>query len=161
MWVCGLDWAGPGQGQVADACECGNEPSGSIKNEGNFLTSLKPFCFSRRTLFHRASKVKEITKEAVLKTNSCLKIPEFCSKTLHFSLSSSRSFEEIFGFHFQGTSLAYLIIHNEGKKFLPNARNHYLDHSPVKTSNFAKHVSVGENGATCHGLKFINCHDGR
>ena len=31
MWVCGLDWAGPGQGQVADACECGNEPSGSIK----------------------------------------------------------------------------------------------------------------------------------
>ena len=31
MWVCGLDWAGPGQGQVADACECGNEPSGSLK----------------------------------------------------------------------------------------------------------------------------------
>ena len=31
MWVCGLDWAGPGQGQVAEACECGNEPSGSIK----------------------------------------------------------------------------------------------------------------------------------
>ena len=30
---CGyVDWiAGPGQGQVADACECGNEPSGSIK----------------------------------------------------------------------------------------------------------------------------------
>ena len=36
MWVCGLDWAGPGQGQVADACECGNEPSGSIKC-GEFL----------------------------------------------------------------------------------------------------------------------------
>ena len=33
---CGLDWAGPGQGQVADACECGNEPSGSIKC-GEFL----------------------------------------------------------------------------------------------------------------------------
>ena len=32
--VCGLDWAGPGQGQVADACECGNEPSGSIKMRG-------------------------------------------------------------------------------------------------------------------------------
>ena len=31
MWVCGLDWAG---GQVADACECGNEPSGSIKMRG-------------------------------------------------------------------------------------------------------------------------------
>ena len=36
MWVCGLDWAGAGQGQVADACECGNEPSGSIKC-GEFL----------------------------------------------------------------------------------------------------------------------------
>ena len=34
MSVCGLDWAGPGQGQVADACECGNEPSGSIKMRG-------------------------------------------------------------------------------------------------------------------------------
>ena len=34
MWVCGLDWAGPRLGQVADACECGNEPSGSIKMRG-------------------------------------------------------------------------------------------------------------------------------
>ena len=34
LWVCGLDWAGPRQGQVADACECGNEPSGSIKMQG-------------------------------------------------------------------------------------------------------------------------------
>ena len=34
MWVCGLDWAGPGYGQVADACECGIEPSGSIKMRG-------------------------------------------------------------------------------------------------------------------------------
>ena len=33
MWVYGLDWAG---GQVADACECGNEPSGSVKC-GEFL----------------------------------------------------------------------------------------------------------------------------
>jgi len=29
----GLDRAGSGQGQVAGACECGNEPSGSIKCE--------------------------------------------------------------------------------------------------------------------------------
>ena len=36
MLIYGLDWAGPGQGQVADACECGNEPSGSIKC-GEFL----------------------------------------------------------------------------------------------------------------------------
>jgi len=33
-WVCGLDWAGPGKRQVADACECGNEPSGSVKCRG-------------------------------------------------------------------------------------------------------------------------------
>ena len=40
MWVCGLDWAGPGQRQVADACECGNEPWGSVKCE-EFLDQLK------------------------------------------------------------------------------------------------------------------------
>ena len=33
---CGLDWAGPGSGQVAYVCECGNEPSGSVKC-GEFL----------------------------------------------------------------------------------------------------------------------------
>ena len=36
MWVYGLDRAGPGQGQVADASECGNEPSGTVKC-GKFL----------------------------------------------------------------------------------------------------------------------------
>jgi len=36
MWVYGLDWAGPGLSQVAEACECGNELSGSIKC-GEFL----------------------------------------------------------------------------------------------------------------------------
>ena len=36
MWVYGLDWAGPGYGQEADGCECGNEPSGSVKC-GEFL----------------------------------------------------------------------------------------------------------------------------
>jgi hypothetical protein len=36
MCVYGLDWAGPGQRQVADAFECGNEPSGSVKC-GEFL----------------------------------------------------------------------------------------------------------------------------
>ena len=34
MWVCGLDLAGPGKGQVVDACECGDEPSGYIKMRG-------------------------------------------------------------------------------------------------------------------------------
>jgi hypothetical protein len=40
---------------VASSCECGNEPSGSIKC-GNFLTSYKQVSFSRRTLFHGVSK---------------------------------------------------------------------------------------------------------
>ena len=40
MWVCGLDCVGPGQRQVADACECGNEPSGSMKC-GEFLDQLQ------------------------------------------------------------------------------------------------------------------------
>ena len=40
MWVYGLDWAGPGQGQVADGCECCNEPSGSVKC-GEFLDQLQ------------------------------------------------------------------------------------------------------------------------
>ena len=50
MWVCGLDWAGPGQGQVADTCECGNEPSSSI-NCGEFLDWL-----FKKTLHHGVSK---------------------------------------------------------------------------------------------------------
>ena len=40
MWVYGLDLTGPGQRQVADACECGNEPSGSVKC-GEFLDQLQ------------------------------------------------------------------------------------------------------------------------
>jgi len=36
--VCGLDRSGSGYGELAGACECGNEPSGSIK-WGNFLAS--------------------------------------------------------------------------------------------------------------------------
>ena len=31
MWVYGLDWAGLGSGQLADAFECGNEHSSSVK----------------------------------------------------------------------------------------------------------------------------------
>ena len=36
MWGYGVDQAGSGQGQVADTCDCGNEPSGSMKF-GEFL----------------------------------------------------------------------------------------------------------------------------
>ena len=28
-----MDWAGSGRGQMEGTCECGNEPSGSIKCE--------------------------------------------------------------------------------------------------------------------------------
>jgi hypothetical protein len=41
---------------VVDACECGNEPSGSVKCGGNFLTSCKPVSCSRRTLHRGVSK---------------------------------------------------------------------------------------------------------
>ena len=40
MWVYGLDWMGPGQRQVVDACECGNELPGSLKC-GEFLDQLQ------------------------------------------------------------------------------------------------------------------------
>ena len=39
MWGYGVDQAGSGQGQVADTCDCGNEPSGSMKF-GEFLDCL-------------------------------------------------------------------------------------------------------------------------
>jgi hypothetical protein len=41
---------------VAGACECGEEPSGSV-NAVNFLTSCKPVSFSRRTLLLGVSKL--------------------------------------------------------------------------------------------------------
>ena len=36
MWVCGMDWTGPEDRQVGDACECGNERWGSVEC-GEFL----------------------------------------------------------------------------------------------------------------------------
>ena len=57
-WDVGV-WTGSGWLSVwtggAGTCECGNEPSGSIKC-GNFLTSCKPVSFSRRTLLHGVSE---------------------------------------------------------------------------------------------------------
>ena len=40
MWGYGLDRAGSGQGEVDGTCECGIEPSGSIKR-GEFLDQLQ------------------------------------------------------------------------------------------------------------------------
>ena len=37
MCVCGMDCAGPGMGEVAGSCECGNEHSGSIKCSEYFV----------------------------------------------------------------------------------------------------------------------------
>ena len=34
MWVYGLDWAGPGEIELADACECGNEHFGFREMRG-------------------------------------------------------------------------------------------------------------------------------
>ena len=31
MWVYGVDWVGPGEIQVVDVCDCGDETSGSVK----------------------------------------------------------------------------------------------------------------------------------
>ena len=45
----GLDWSGSRQGQVEGACECGNEPLGSMRF-GNLLTNWRPVIFSGRTL---------------------------------------------------------------------------------------------------------------
>jgi len=33
MWGYELDWVGSGKRQLTDVCECGNEPSGSVKCE--------------------------------------------------------------------------------------------------------------------------------
>jgi len=40
MWGLGLDLSGSGYGQLADTCDCGNEPPGSIKY-GEFLDYLR------------------------------------------------------------------------------------------------------------------------
>ena len=50
MWVYGLDWAGPGQGRVAEACECGNELSGSVKC-GEFLCKKNMEGFRQRQIW--------------------------------------------------------------------------------------------------------------
>ena len=51
----GLDCFSSGYRRVVDACECGNEPSGS-KNEGNFLTCWGTVSFAGRTVLQGVSK---------------------------------------------------------------------------------------------------------
>jgi len=47
---------------VEDACECDNEPSGSV-NAGNFLTSCKLVSSSRRSLHIGVSEVHQILEK--------------------------------------------------------------------------------------------------
>ena len=54
-WGHGLDPSGSGWGQVAGSCECGNNLHIPY-SVGNFLTSQKPFSFSRRTLLQVINK---------------------------------------------------------------------------------------------------------
>ena len=58
MWVYRLDWGGLGQRQVADACECGNEPSVSVKC-GEILDQLQTSQLLR-TLHHAVSKLFQL-----------------------------------------------------------------------------------------------------
>ena len=46
-WGHGLDQSGSGQREVADTCECSNEPSGSIKC-GEFLDQLRTGQFLKK-----------------------------------------------------------------------------------------------------------------
>ena len=79
MWVYGLDWADPRQGQVADACECGNEPSGSVKC-GEFLDQMQnsqllkkdsaPWSQYSFILFPRISR--DVNEGDVSKYDGCL-----------------------------------------------------------------------------------------
>ena len=47
MWGYGLDRAGSGQGQVTGTCECGNEPSRSVKC-GEFLDYMRTGQFLKK-----------------------------------------------------------------------------------------------------------------
>jgi hypothetical protein len=55
MWGYGMDRSGSRQGQVAGNCECGNEPSGSIKCR-EFLDYLKTHQLLRKDSAPRSSK---------------------------------------------------------------------------------------------------------
>jgi hypothetical protein len=51
MWRTGLNRFGSGQGLVADAFKCGNEPSGTIKYR-EFFTRWRPVSFAGKNLLH-------------------------------------------------------------------------------------------------------------
>ena len=64
MWVYGLELAGPGQRHVADACECGNEPSCSVKC-GEFRDQLQTSQLLKKD---SAPWSKEVSKVLALET---------------------------------------------------------------------------------------------
>ena len=69
---------------MAEACECGNVPPGSVKC-GKSLTSCKPGCFTRRTLHHGVS-VNESNWDPIKSIVSLLCAQEFLSVFLNIGL---------------------------------------------------------------------------
>ena len=71
---------------MADACECGNERSGSIKC-GEILSSCKPVRFSRRTLHHGVSKYSSTSPYSMVRNVGTLLQQEFYTPSiLHIKL---------------------------------------------------------------------------
>ena len=66
MWGYGLDRAGSGQGQVAGTCDCGNDPSGSIKC-GEFLDQLRTGQLLKKNYAPWSKYVSEFGKESAHK----------------------------------------------------------------------------------------------
>jgi len=54
MWLYGLNWEFPGQRQLTDACECGNDHPAYVK-WWNFFTCCKLISSSRRNLLRGVS----------------------------------------------------------------------------------------------------------
>jgi hypothetical protein len=82
----GLDWSSSGKGQVAGTCECGNEPSGSIKY-GELPNRSEPVSFSRRTLFHwGVSKRKKMKRSSSTLWPDRLSCPTCCLFKKHLGL---------------------------------------------------------------------------
>ena len=99
MWVYGLDWAGPGQRQVADACECGNEPSDSVKC-GEFLDQLQ------------TSQLLKKDSAPWSKQDALISQIYFWNKTLRVSDSSSVHHQGVFTVH---TAMVYVEFYSKNK----------------------------------------------
>ena len=73
MQVYGLDWAGTGQRQVEDACECGDEPSGSVKC-GEFLDQLQTSQLVKKDSAPWSELVSQLASKRVTLTGKPFKL---------------------------------------------------------------------------------------